>query len=206
MAFAPQSQIEVIDPSTVKLRGYAAIFGNEFKYFDWREWKVRTFRIPQGAFSSVLERLAGQPLDVYWCHQTCYLQLGQTQVLKQDDVGLYYESEPFTTSKVIDTLGVIDGRDKTGASFSFEFGEIAPAADDDEVEELLSFSEIYELGPCPCGCNPRAYTEMVERDAEEEPAATPEPINEEPEPAESDAELAASTWALVAHLRRSNLR
>lgn len=208
MARVLRSQIEVIDPNTVKLRGYAAIFGNTFKYFDWREWKVRTLRIVQGAFTSVLERLGDEPLDTYWKHHTCCLQLGQTSVLRQDDVGLYYESPVFATREAIDTLTVIDGRGRTGGSFSFEFGEVAPVDGEDGVEELLSFSELYELGPCPVGANPLAYTQIVDLDSEEdeEPASVPEPINEEPEPAESDAELAAATWALVAHLRGSNYR
>jgi len=212
MALAPLSQIEVVDPNTVKLRGYAAIFGNEFTWFDDREWRLRKFVVEPGSFASVLERQGGEPLDVYWWHQTFKLQLGQTSVLEQDNVGLYFEAPIFATTEAIDIATVIAGRFRTGASFQFDFGEITE--DDDGVEHLHSFSEIYELGPAPKGANPKAYAELVELDDEsetqpEEPEPAeepePEPITDESDEAE-EAALAATMWAAVARLRGVNCR
>lgn len=207
MGTAPLSQIEVVDPATVKLRGYPAIFGNEFDYFDWRTWKDRRFVIEPGAFTSVLAKLGNQPVDVYWSHESWRLQLGETSVLRQDSKGLYFESIPFATTEGIDRLTVIAGRSKTGASLSFEFGEIEE--DENGLEHLLSFSAIYEVGPTPIGANPKAYTELVDLDDESEsvePAAEesadPEPITEEPEAA-AEAGLTAAMWHAVARLRGS---
>jgi len=200
MALKPRAQIEVVDPSTVKLQGYAAITGNEFEYFDPFEWKKRRMMIDPGAFASVLARQAGQQMPVYWSHNVWSLQLGEASELHEDDRGLYFEGIPFATDETIDILTVMDGRARTGASMLFDFGEIAE--DDDGVEHMLSFSAIYEVGPCPEGANPEAYAELVERAADEGAAAEPEPAAAPAIDSNPEVALAAAIHRATARLRR----
>lgn len=200
MALAPIGQIEVVDPSTVMMRGHAAVTGNEFSYFDPWSWKERLMVIDPGAFASVLSRLGG-PLPIHWRHRTIDLQLGETTELREDSTGLYFESDRlFAHTEAIDILTVIDGRQRTGASILFEFGEIAE--DDSGVEHILSFSSLHEVGPSPEGANPAAYAELVE-------LATPA-VERAPEPAAqaqavdavSGAAMASEIYRALAQIRR----
>lgn len=90
------------------------------------------------------------------------LQLGEASIVREDDTGLYFEGTPFATSEVIDQLTVMNGRASTGASMLFEFGEIEE--DDAGVEHILSFTQIYEVGPTPEGANPLAYAQLIDRE------------------------------------------
>lgn len=206
MAFKPISQVEVVDPSTVTIKGYAAVYGNEFKYFDPWTWNERRFIVEPGAFDSALERLGDRKLDVYWSHEMHRVQLGHANILRSDSVGLYFECHPYPTLEAVEKLTVMDGRLETGASVQFEFGEIAE--DDDGVEHLLSFNALYEVGPCPEGANPMAWAKLVERGSAEEEIEPEEADEAEPELASDDpslaeeAELAAATWAVLAKLRK----
>ncbi len=188
----PRGLIEAVDPNTVLVQGYAATTGVEFTYFDMREWRERQMIIEPGAFASVLLQLDG-PLPMHWTHDIFNLQLGETAQLFEDNTGLFFSGVPFATDAVIDQLTVMAGRAHTGASFMFEFGEITDPVDG--VERILSFSDIFEVGPTPIGANPEAFAELVERgaDAEEKP---------EPAAAANDAALAAAIHRARAHIRR----
>ncbi len=192
MAMKPRGEIEVVDPNTVTVRGYAAITGVEFNYFDPREWRDRRMIVDPGAFATVLARLDG-PLPMHWTHDIFNLQLGETEHLFEDDTGLFFSGTPFATDAVIDQLTVMAGRAHTGASFIFEFGEVAE--DDSGLEHILSFSDLFEVGPTPIGANPDAFAELIERDAgaEEKP---------EPAAAASNAALAAEIYRARALIRR----
>ncbi len=184
----PRSDLQVIDPASVILRGYAGVFNNVFTQTSW--WETTRYMIRPGAFTGVLERLEGAPLPAFFNHHSCCLQIGETTKLVEDSTGLYFEANPFTTREAVDTLGVIDGRAgrRIGASFAFDFGEVVE--DDDGVKVIHSFSAVHELGPATWGANPLAYAELADRAAaeeeeapEEEPAPAPE---EEPEAASSE--------------------
>jgi HK97 family phage prohead protease len=192
----PRSELQVVDPARTIVRGYAAVFGNEFKHYDFWEGRERTFVIGPGAFKSALERLSG-PLPIYWHHETSDLQIGETSRVVEDDFGLYYEGRLFATTPALDVLAVISGRSRTGASIGFEFGEIAE--DDDGVEHMLSFSQLFELGPCPIGANPLAYSELVEADAagDDSEAAPVSAVTDA-----ADAALALSIYRAAARMRR----
>lgn len=200
MAFAQVGQIEVVDPSTVMMRGYAAITGNEFEYFDPWQWKRRRMTIDPGAFSSVLGRLGDTPLPIHWRHRTCNLQLGETTELGEDDTGLFFGCDKlFTHSEAVDIITTIDGRSHTGASILFEFGEVAE--DDDGLEHVLSFSNLFEVGPSPEGANPQAYTELVELPSSEQAESEPEPAAASID-ISTDAAMAATIYRAAAQLRR----
>lgn len=179
------SELQVVDPESVLLRGYAGVFNNIFKQSTW--WETTRYMILPGAFAGALERLEGAPLPVFFNHHSCCLQIGETTKLAEDSTGLYFEAQPFTTREAVDTLDVIEGRagSRIGASFAFDFGEVVE--NDDGVKVIHSFSAIHELGPATWGANPLAYAEIVERTAaeEEQPEAEPMPA-EEPEAASSE--------------------
>jgi HK97 family phage prohead protease len=191
MVMVPIGQIERVDPSRVMMRGHAAVTGNEFTYFDPFKWTERRMVIDPGAFASVLDRLPG-PLPIHWRHRTGDLQLGETTELREDSRGLYFESSRlFAHTESVDILTVMHGRERTGASILFEFGEVAE--DDDGLEHILSFSKLHEIGPSPQGVNPLAYAELVELDSEAkpEPAVAPD----------SDAAMAAEAYRALAQIR-----
>lgn len=204
----PRGEIEVVDPNQAALRGYAAITGNEFSYFDPYEWRERRMVVDQGAFKSVLERQGGAPLPVYWSHGVLELQLGETLELHEDDKGLFFSALPFATNAVIDQLTVMYGRSRTGASMLFEFGEVAE--DDSGLEHIKSFNDLVEVGPTPVGANPAAFAEVIERtelEAQEQDTDTPDDDGEpDPELASEDtnqdAELTATIIRAAARFRR----
>ena len=195
MAMKPRGEIEVIDPNTVMVQGYAAVTGVEFDYFDPREWRQRRMVIDPGAFATVLARLKS-PVPMHWSHDLFNLQLGEIarESLAEDDTGLTFSGVPFATRAVIDQLTVMAGRERTGASFVFEFGEVAE--DDDGVDHIMSFSDLFEVGPTPIGANPLAFAELVER-SEGEEIAEPEPVA-----ASCDVALAAAIHRARAQIRR----
>jgi HK97 family phage prohead protease len=194
-----QADLNIVDPESVKLRGYAAVFNNVFKQGLWIQ---HLYKVMPGAFTGVLSRLS-EPLPVFWAHQQERFQIGETTELRQDEHGLYYEAKPFVNSDSLDALNTINGREgqRIQASFAFEFGEIVET--DEGVEEIHSFSAIHEVGPATWGANPLAYTELVPLDA----ASDTEPVAEPAiQPADAEAVAAAAAanaawWQLTAQLR-----
>lgn len=199
----PRADLRIVDPESVKLRGYAAIFGNVFKQSSF--WGTTRYKVLPGAFDGALERLGDKPLEVFWNHNSQHIQIGETTERKVDARGFYFEATPFVTAESLDVLGAINGRanKRIGASFSFDFGEVIE--DDDGVEVIHSFTAIHELGPTTWGANPLAYAELVPRDAADEtkPAAEPTPATEgDIIPADAEAmAMAAALWRATANLR-----
>jgi HK97 family phage prohead protease len=182
--FIKRAELQVVDPESVKLRGYAAVFNNVFSQGFWIKHR---YMVMPGAFTEVLERIK-EPLPVFWSHQSERLQIGETTELREDDYGLYYEATPFATQDSLDVLAVINGRQdqRIQASFAFDFGEIIED-EDTGIEEIHSFAKLHEVGPTTWGANPLAYTEIVPRDAAAdtapaEPAATETVFQHRPDP------------------------
>lgn len=191
-----RGDLQVIDPASVLLRGYAAVFGNVFKQENF--WSTHRYRVMPGAFKGVLERMNGEPLPGFFSHlYHDRPQIAETTVLREDSRGLYFEAQTFATAEALDVLTVIDGRasKRIGASFSFDFGEIIET--DDGIEEIFSFTEIHELGPTTWGANPLAYAEIVPREAAAEDT---EPAEEAAAPVEAAAAAGDITSAAVAAL------
>jgi HK97 family phage prohead protease len=189
-----QADLNIVDPESVKLRGYAAVFNNVFKQGLWIQ---HLYKVMPGAFTGVLSRLS-EPLPVFWAHQQERFQIGETTELRQDEHGLYYEAKPFANSDSLDALNTIHGREggRIQASFSFDFGEVIET--DEGVEEIHSFSAIHEVGPATWGANPLAYTELVPLDA----ASDTVPAEPAIQPAEPEAAaMAAALWRATALLR-----
>jgi len=200
-----RADIEAVNPASVKLRGYAGVFNNVFTYTE-PFWGIKhKMRMLPGAFTGVLERLS-EPVPLVWYHQSERVQFGETTELVEDNIGLRFEAVPFATTEAVDLITAMHSK-KTrqfGASFAFDWGEVADP-DDDGIEDIRTFSAVHELGPAPRGVNPLAFAELVPRDAEalaaddetEEPA---EPAAIEPA-SEEQAALAADWWQAVAMLR-----
>jgi len=201
MSLTRLADIEVVDPSTVQLRGYAAVTGNKFTQHG--VFESTSYIIEPGAFEAVLGRLDG-PLEIFWSHDTHALsgaqkiQVGQTIELREDDHGLYYEGELFNSQATAEMLTAIHGRGRIGASFGFDFGE--REEDDDGVIHLLSFSKLHELGPTTWGANPRAYSEIVElASSEKKPELASAPVADIQPVGGQD--WSAALWRATAELR-----
>lgn len=193
MAYAPMGQIEVVDPSTVTLSGYATISGVQFSYFDPYQMKVRRMQFDRGAFTGWLERNAGAPLDVHWRHGVDNYQIGETTELAEDDRGLRFSAKPIATSEGVNALTAMAGRSRTGASLIFDFGD--PVKDRNGVEHIVDVQDVFEVGPTPTGVNPHAFARLSERGAEESTEEV------QPAPAAHDAALAAEIYRALAQIR-----
>ena len=170
MAYTPRSQIEVVDPGTVKLRGYAAVTGVEFAYLDPYEERLRHMMFKPGAFSGVLRSLKGAPVEIHWRHETSRYQLGQTTKLVEDERGLYFEAVPFASTDAIDALATMDQRARTGASVGVAFGKIVRDRASG-LERIDTVAALAEISATPVGVIRQAYTEIVDAgEAEAAPA------------------------------------
>jgi len=196
MAFAPIGEIEVVDPSTVVLSGYATITGVQFTYFDPYEFRLRRMQFDRGAFTNWLDRNNGAPLPVHWSHGLDNFQIAETTDLVEDDRGLRFESTPIASSVGIDALTVIAGRRRTGASLVFDFGDTVE--DSDGVEHIVDVVDVIELGPTPRGVNPHAFAVLIDRAAEEN---QPAPATEAQISTDTGAALAAEIYRAIAHIR-----
>jgi len=190
MAFAPLGQIEVVDPSTVTLSGYATITGVEFAYADPYQQRVRMMRFEPGAFANWLKRNDGAPLPVHWQHGLDKFQIAETTDVHEDARGLSYTARPIATSQGIDACTAMAGRERTAASLVFDFGN--PIEDRFGVEHIVDVVRVAELGPSSSGVNPHAFSKLTERsDSSEEPEAS----------TDTSAALAAEIYRALAHLR-----
>lgn len=195
MALAPIGQIQVVDPSTVRLSGYATITGVPFSYVDPYQGRRRTLQFDRGAFDAWLSDNGGDVLPIYWSHRSDRYQIGETTHVSEDAQGLRFEGDAIATSDAIDALTTMARRRHTGASLHLDFEP--PKKDRYGVEHIAHVTDVYELGPTPVGANPAAYAVMIERDAE---------TNSNPEPAAvsvaTDAAIAATIYRAAARLRR----
>lgn len=195
MAFAPMGSIEVVDPSTVTLSGYATISGVKFSYLDPYQMRVRQMQFDRGAFSGWLARNAGAPLPVHWRHGLENFQIAETTELEEDDKGLRFSAAPMATSEGINALTAMAGRARTGASLIFDFGDTTE--DRFGVEHIVDVRDVFEVGPTPNGVNPHAFSRLSERGEE----VTEPETESEPAPAAPGAALAAEIYRALAHIR-----
>jgi HK97 family phage prohead protease len=195
MAYAPRGQIQVVDPSTVRLQGYATITCVPFSYYDPFQAKSRKLVFVPGAFSRWLAARGGAPLPIHWSHRTESFQIGETTLIAEDDQGLRFEGNAIATNEAIDALTVMAGRRRTGASLYLDWSE--PRKDRSGLEHIEQVNDVFEIGPTPIGANPAAYTVMVERTAGAE--SIPEPAAAS---IATDAAMAATIYRAAARLRR----
>ncbi len=198
MGFAPRGQIQVVDPSTVRRSGYATISGVPFNYLERQpsgSIKARRLVFEPGAFADWLRANSGQPLPIYWSHRDESHQIGETTTLIEDSQGLRYDGDAIATTEAIEALTAMAGRSRTGASLHVDFED--PTKDRAGLEHIELVRNVWEVGPCPVGANPAAYTIMTERaDAAQE---TQQP---EPAAAATDAAIAATIYRAAARLSR----
>jgi HK97 family phage prohead protease len=195
MALAPKGQIQVVDPSTVTLSGYATITGVPFSYFDPYERRTRRLQFDRGAFRGWLRENAGQPLPVHWRHGVDNFPIADTTQIREDDRGLFYSATPINTSEAVDALTYMASRKRTGASLILDFGD---TKERHGIEHITKVEWVAEIGPSPMGANPYAFTQMSERAESEQP---PEPAAA-PVADSQQAAMAAMIYRAMAHLRR----
>ena len=182
-------QLPILNPLEFAVSGYASV----------TEVLIPDFNlvIARGAFASVLERTPRMP--IFANHDfvdswggTFKLQIGETTTLLEDDFGLFFDGRLFSTSVARDALGVMQGRGRMPASFSFDFGEVV-TDEETGIGRILSFSRLWELGPATWGANPAAFVEVGAVAQETQSQSTPRP---------TAAPYAASLASAVSQIRR----
>jgi HK97 family phage prohead protease len=144
------ADVPVVDPTVYGMRGYATLYNVPVNYF-WKIW------LETGAFADVIAR-TGQRIPVTWSHNFEVVSIGQTRVLKSDDVGVWFEAPMAPTRAASEALGAVALYGRHDASISFDPGERFDS--EDGMEHIVSVSSLAELGPTTSGACPGAYTEV----------------------------------------------
>lgn len=136
--------------------GHFAVFDRWTTIDSWYEGRFRE-RVGEGAFKQTMKDRSGQ-IRILYDHghdpQIGNKPLGAPDVLREDSMGAYYESQLFDTSYVNDLLPALRAG-QMGASFRFRItGEewVEPAKPTDVNPEMLpertiTGVELYEFGP-----------------------------------------------------------
>lgn len=140
--------------------GHAAVFNRWTEIDSWFEGQFME-RIAPGAFRTTLKDRAGQ-IRVMYAHgrhpSIGDMPIGAPDVLREDKIGLYYESELFDNSYANDIIAPLRA-DQLGASFRFSVDDetiVAPkkaSADNPKMleERTINAVSLFEIGPCPWG-------------------------------------------------------
>jgi HK97 family phage prohead protease len=148
---------------TMKVRGYASIFGNVDKAGEV---------IDRGAFSNWIKANPSTPVDLYWQHEhdggwnKSALPIGVTTTIKQDRTGLYYEAEINDTAKGLEVQAMLKTHGRTGSSIGFR------TVDRYQKKEVWHLADL-ELGEITIAAamlsaNPMAFTEIIPDEGDSE--------------------------------------
>lgn len=192
----PLEQILFVDPSTVRIAGYASVSGVPFKFVDLWEMRIRDMVVDRGAFKNWLSHNGNNPIPIHWAHETFKFQIGETERIYEDKHGLAFEGRAVVNTGAVDALTTMAGRSKVGASLILDFGETV--TDKKGLEHIVDVADVWEMGPCPQGVNPAAYATLVEVSSEE--AAAPAPAMADVD--REGAAMAAEIYRTIARLRR----
>jgi HK97 family phage prohead protease len=147
---------------TMKVRGYASVFGN----------LDRTNEVvDRGAFSNWIKANPDTQIDIYWQHEHVKGNLGAKPIgvatlIKQDRKGLYFEAEISDTQQGLDVQALLKTHGRTGASFGFK------TIDRYSKKSTWHLADV-ELGEITIAAshlaiNPLAYTEIIPDEGETE--------------------------------------
>ncbi len=145
----------------LKVRGYAAVFGNVDSYNE---------TIDEGAFTDWIAENPDKQIPIFWEHDHIFscepaTPIGRTDMLREDRHGLYYEGELSDTPKAQEIATLLEDGAIKGASFAFK--TLDDYRDDDGVRHLAKLT-ITEVSPVNWGANPKAYIEAIPEGAEGE--------------------------------------
>lgn len=141
----------------LKVRGYAAVFGNVDSYNEI---------VDPGAFTVWINENPDTVTPIFWEHDHISwgdpkTPIGKTTLLREDDYGLYFEGELSDTPKADEIATLLaDGAIK-GASFAFQ---VTDQYEEDDVWHLSGLS-LKEISPVNWGANPKAYIEAIPQES-----------------------------------------
>ncbi len=138
----------------LKVRGYAAVFGNVDSYNEV---------IDAGAFTQWLADNPDTELPIFWEHDHAFAfeeparPIGKTTRIIEDSKGLYFEGELSTTPKAQEIATLLEDGAIKGASFAFR---VTDDYHEDEVRHLSGINPT-EISPVNWGANSKAYIEVI---------------------------------------------
>lgn len=144
----------------LKVRGYAAIFGNK---------DLTGEVLVRGAFTDWIAANPDTDLPIYWNHDHVWsneMPIGVTTALKQDRKGLYFEGVIADTAKGLEVQELLKAGAIKPASFGFRVN------DREQKKGVWHLKSVdpREISPVNWGANPLAYIEVVpDQESQEEP-------------------------------------
>ncbi len=147
----------------MKVRGYAAVFGNLDAHDEI---------IDEGAFSDWIAENPSKSVPVFWQHDhvgglfsgSHERPIGVTTLLRQNAKGLYFEAELADTEKAREIGTLLQAGAIKGASFAFG---VRDQYEQDEVWHLKSLN-LKEISAVNWGANPEAYIEIIPQEQSDE--------------------------------------
>jgi HK97 family phage prohead protease len=137
----------------LKVRGYAAVFGNIDSWGDI---------IDKGAFTAWLKENPNKEIPLFWEHDHVWSwddparPIGKTTTLIEDNYGLYYEAILSDTPKADELATLIQDGAIKGASFAYRVTDYYV---EDEIRHLSGLA-LMEVSPVNWGANDKAYIEV----------------------------------------------
>lgn len=144
----------------LKVRGYAAVFGNVDSYGEI---------IDKGAFSSWIKANPTVAVPIFWEHDHIWSwddparPIGSTTYLLEDDHGLYFEGELADTPKAEEIATLMEQGAVRNASFAFR---VTDEYKEDDIRHLSGLS-LKEISPVNWGANDQAYIEPIPQESDE---------------------------------------
>lgn len=136
----------------LKVRGYAAVFGNKDHAGEV---------IDRGAFTDWIAANPDTSVPIFWQHKHKWdieaKPIGATTTLKQDRKGLYFEGEILDTAEGLEVQALLQGGAVKNMSFGYNTTDRYQKKDTWHLSKL----EVMELSPANWGANPKAYIEVV---------------------------------------------
>jgi HK97 family phage prohead protease len=137
----------------LKVRGYAAIFGNV---------DAENEVLVKGAFSDWIDANPSTRVKIYWMHAHKFSPLakpvGVTTLIRQDAKGLYFEGEILDTVEGLDLQVLLRGKAIKEASFGFD--PVVEGYERDGIVYITS-ADLKEITAANWGCNSKAYIEAI---------------------------------------------
>lgn len=136
----------------LKVRGYAAIFGNKDN-----DGEV----VVKGAFSNWLAANPETNVKLFWMHSHQFNPLakpiGKTDLIKQDRKGLYFEGTVLDTQEGLEVQELLKGGAIREASFGFKINDRFQKNETWHLTDL----DLHEITAANWGANSKAYIEAI---------------------------------------------
>ncbi len=145
----------------LKVRGYAAVFGNLDSDNEITD---------AGAFADWIKANPNAEIPLFWHHDhgrswnDPARPVGKTTMLREDDHGLYFEGELADTVKAAEIGALISQGAIRNASFAFR---VTDEYREDDVRHLSGLT-LNEISPVNWGANDQAYIEPIPQESQQE--------------------------------------